>query len=1283
MHKLKIVFLTHIRLILLIQLFCLAATGLFAIKEMRHPHVINIDAKSIEVTDSVTYNDSFFLLEDSKTESEDWTDAISAYRTEWAPGSYTLIIDYESSCDRPFFISDINNVIFKGTLRSYNRSEMYKFNTPLALDTLKIAISSKYSEDDFLRLSSISVVSNADPYKRAFFILLISFIFMDILFPFTISHHSPKSLYVMFALLGLATVSSLPLFLSGIAENGHDLFLHLMHLETVYTDLKRGAFPVRINSSAIFNYGYPVSLFNGDLYLYPFAIMRAFGFTINEAFKSLLFAINVLTVLSAYLCFKKIAKGRYTALIMTCVYVMAPYRLTNLYIRNAIEESAAAVILPVIALAVYRIYDTDPDKNGMKRASNLLALGMAALMCTHVPSFGIIMLLLIAHTLIFYKKTFSKKTLHIISLSVVKTVLLSAYFMIPYLDIVISDPVRFTDTVNNKIKLIQKQGIFLSDLFMITHSEFRDRYPLTPGIILILTLAIAVIMTVARKIKKDKVLKYYIFITIVLLFASTRMFPWNYLATDFPGMVSRLQFPFRLLMPATLYLTLLLGHMLDRYFNSSYLKRLTVIILSFGFITASLFAETYERETLDSRIVYYNTSDVDSRSVGSGEYLRVNTLVHTLDAFDKPDELVHQENGDLVSSYNVDGTGMILECNGLEFPIDIIVPKYNYKGYRVFDDQGNECETKDSLYDLLAFKLPAGYNGLIHVKYIEPRYWRVAEVITLIFLIYLIYNLYQHKKESLKRIFHYSKECRNYLLSLKKKMRKESRQNRKLGTKKTIEWSLYLLVTSVLTFLSFALAWAINNFSMVTFSGIVFTLRMPFSDAGEGMISGFIVKAVIPAVIVISIIISVFIIRIRKTNLSNTRHKLIRLLFPIISIIWLCSLVFILDRKFDVRSYLNSIAKQSAFIETEYVDPEQTKLEFPGQKRNLIYIFIESAETSLIDREHGGVLGDHNYIPEMTALLDENVDFSQNELHKGAAVSPASGWTVAGMVAELSGLPLKMYAEDPVNVDNSMNQYEYFMPGATMLGDILEKEGYHNYFMCGSDIVFGGRENLLKQHGNYEIFDFKTAKEEGKIPTMYHVFWGFEDLKLYEYAKEKITLLSQEEEPFNFTMLTVDTHHPNGYICPSCNPADCSEEYGQVWHCASRQIYSFIEWCKTQPWYDDTTIVICGDHCSMAVDFFKDHTYDKYGGETARSVYNCFINSSVEPVNANNRLFTTMDIFPTTLASMGVEIDGDRLGLGTNLFSGRKTLAEEYGYDKLFEELEYKSDFYDNKLLYP
>ena len=83
-----------------------------------------------------------------------------------------------------------------------------------------------------------------------------------------------------------------------------------------------------------------------------------------------------------------------------------------------------------------------------------------------------------------------------------------------------------------------------------------------------------------------------------------------------------------------------------------------------------------------------------------------------------------------------------------------------------------------------------------------------------------------------------------------------------------------------------------------------------------------------------------------------------------------------------------------------------------------------------------------------------------------------------------------------------------------------------------------------------------------------------------------------------------------------------------------------------------------------------------------RRVYNLIINSPIEAKQTKNREFSSLDMFPTTLASMNVKIEGDRLGLGTNLYSDEKTLIEQYGYDKVNSELEKRSIFYDNKFIY-
>ena len=70
-----------------------------------------------------------------------------------------------------------------------------------------------------------------------------------------------------------------------------------------------------------------------------------------------------------------------------------------------------------------------------------------------------------------------------------------------------------------------------------------------------------------------------------------------------------------------------------------------------------------------------------------------------------------------------------------------------------------------------------------------------------------------------------------------------------------------------------------------------------------------------------------------------------------------------------------------------------------------------------------------------------------------------------------------------------------------------------------------------------------------------------------------------------------------------------------------------------------------------------------------------------------NRTFTSLDMFPTTLAAMGFEIEGERLGLGTNLFSVVLTLCEKngggrVGYDWLDTEVSKLSEYYKNEFVH-
>lgn len=493
---------------------------------------------------------------------------------------------------------------------------------------------------------------------------------------------------------------------------------------------------------------------------------------------------------------------------------------------------------------------------------------------------------------------------------------------------------------------------------------------------------------------------------------------------------------------------------------------------------------------------------------------------------------------------------------------------------------------------------------------------------------------------------------------------------------KSIGYGFYcilMIIISVIGWILYNLGnWVLETWGLLSIDEIIFHLKVPLEGTNSDVVMDG-VRACLPMAVIVLFVCIFLIIGIKSKRI----HCMIALL--LIAVISCGSAVKSAYRVYDeldVKEYLASQKKESHFIEQNYVDPRTTQITFPEQKRNLIYIFLESMESTYASKEDGGGM-DFNCIPELTQLAEENTNFSNTDKLGGGYPAYGGTWTMAGIFSQTSGIPIKN-SEQTDDVNATLAEQSSFSSQARNLEDILANEGYNQCFMIGSDATFGGRRAYFESHGKgkTEICDYYTAKEKGQIPEDYYVWWGYEDQKLFANAQEKLTELGSKDEPFNFTMLTVDTHFEDGYVCDLCQDEFGDNQYANVMACSSRQIDAFIKWIQEQPFYENTTIVLSGDHLTMDSDFCNDVSEDY-----ERSVYNVFINlpedldTSFE--KTHNREFATLDMFPTTLAAMGVKIEGDKLGLGVNLFSDEQTLTEQYGRDGLDKELMKKSKFYD------
>lgn len=466
--------------------------------------------------------------------------------------------------------------------------------------------------------------------------------------------------------------------------------------------------------------------------------------------------------------------------------------------------------------------------------------------------------------------------------------------------------------------------------------------------------------------------------------------------------------------------------------------------------------------------------------------------------------------------------------------------------------------------------------------------------------------------------------------------------------------------------------WLYETFGHLSMDEIIFHLKVPMEGTNTDIIVIFMKqclwKVIIPTVIIAFALIYPMVKDIKIIHeIHTSERRRTTILSLVISILILITSIDKIVKTTDIKEYIESQTHDSSFIASEYVKPEKTNIELPEEKRNLIYIFLESMETTYYSMQDGG-LSQYDLIPEISKLAKEETNFSDTDKLGGAYTLYGTTWTVGAMTAQTAGVPLKLSIED-----NAMGEYSTFLGGAYSLGQVLQKNGYHNYLLLGSDATFGGRRNLFEQHGNYEIWDFESARNESRVDEKN--WWGYTDDQLFEYAKEKVAYLAEQDEPFNFTMLTADTHFPDGYRCKDC-PNKWDEQYKDVISCSSKKVGDFIKWLQKQDYYDNTTIVIAGDHLTMQSNFFELED----GQDYQKKVVNLIINPAVEAENTN-RIYSTMDLYPTTLAALGANIEGNKLGLGTNLFSNEETLIEKYGVEYVNNELMKISRFYNNNIL--
>ena len=454
--------------------------------------------------------------------------------------------------------------------------------------------------------------------------------------------------------------------------------------------------------------------------------------------------------------------------------------------------------------------------------------------------------------------------------------------------------------------------------------------------------------------------------------------------------------------------------------------------------------------------------------------------------------------------------------------------------------------------------------------------------------------------------------------------------------------------------------WALNTFPLRDANTVMLTLQEPFDEFAYGMVKLYLTTT-IPQALIITIILTIFL----YTILNSTKKRLIAIgAYLAATITLFISDIPISDYTHIINNEPEKNATYSKFFVENYANPDSVKITAPEQKRNLILIYIESLETTFADKEHGGNQ-DTNLIPEITELALQNTSFGKNGTHIGGGIDAVgSGSTFGSFHSRSLGIPnIINYKKTPI-----LHHYK-------SLYNILDDNGYKQIFFQGNSGLFNDFQNFVKDHKINEVYGPDDLIQRLNLDTLNIVksqwFKTVPDKDVFYFANQ---ILDTIKEPFSLTFFTIDTHAPHGFYDSNCiKIADDKNEDARLKasaRCVSKELNKFLDFLKTKAFYENTSVIIFGDHLFMGTRLVQ--------GFNNRKWINIFINASKTPITEEKRLFSDIDMFPTILSSINFDINGDRLGLGTDLFSGQKTLIESIGLDSLNKEINKMS----NHLIY-
>lgn len=338
---------------------------------------------------------------------------------------------------------------------------------------------------------------------------------------------------------------------------------------------------------------------------------------------------------------------------------------------------------------------------------------------------------------------------------------------------------------------------------------------------------------------------------------------------------------------------------------------------------------------------------------------------------------------------------------------------------------------------------------------------------------------------------------------------------------------------------------------------------------------------------------------------------------------------------FFVKGQLD-IDKVEAIMNTINQEDEKPKAFGLAKGRNIITIQAESLQNFVINREMNG----QSITPVLNNLINQDSIYFKRYYEQ-------VGWgntSDAEFISHNSFYPSTKTFSYKAFEDNKFASFPM----------LLKEEGYSTIAFHGNEGGFWNRENIYPSQGIDNFMSLEDLQQDELIGI------GLSDGSLF---RQSVDFLKKQPQPFYAFYITLTSHHPfiieeqyKGLKIEGEYQDTVLEDYLQSVHYLDQQIGNFIDMLKAEGLYEDSIIVIYGDH--EGLDMRDEETYQlltDFLGKPYQNDEMFRVPFIVHIPNSGLQQEVTtaggqIDFFPTMANLMGIEIDGGKL-LGKDLLN--------------------------------